>query len=98
MGYSVKGEYFVNGRPYDVFVKEKNLIIEYNGTYWHFDPEIYDRNHYDKSSGKYAYEIWDRDEKKIENAKKFGYNVKVIWENEWNKCKDKIDYIKKILC
>lgn len=98
LGYSVIGEYFINGRPYDVFVKEKNLIIEYNGTYWHFDPKVYDKNHYDKSSCKYAYEIWERDRIKIENAKKYGYDVKIIWENEWQKCQNKTDYIKKLLC
>ena len=98
MGYSVEGEYFINGRPYDVFVKEKNLIIEYNGTYWHFDPKVYDKNHFDKGSGMYAYQIWERDRKKIEDAKKFGYNVLVVWEREWQRCQDKVDYIKKLLC
>ena len=97
LGYSVIGEYFVNGRQYDVFVKEKNLIIEYNGTYWHFDPKVYDKNHYDKSSGKYAYEIWERDKIKMENAKKYGYNVLVIWEKEWQSSSDKVEYIKKLL-
>lgn len=98
LGYITKDEYFVNGRPYDVFIKDKNLIIEFNGTYWHLDPDVYDKNYYDKSRDVYAHEIWSRDIEKLDNAKKFGYNVLIVWEKEWTNCKDKIGYVKKLLC
>ena len=98
LGYTTVDEYFINGRPYDVFIKEKNLIVEFNGDYWHLNPTIYDKNHYDKSRNVYSYEIWNRDEEKINNAKKFGYNVLVVWEKDWNNSQDKVGYIKKLLC
>ena len=97
-GYTTESEYTINGKPYDIFVKEKNLIIEFNGTYWHLDPRIYDENYYDKSRNIYASELWKRDKQKLAVAKKLGYNVMVVWEKDWCECADKIKYVKSILC
>ena len=42
--------------------------------------------------------IWNNDLEKIDIAKKNGYNVKVIWQYDWETCKEKTEYIKSFLC
>lgn len=64
-------------------------MIEINGNYWHCNPEMYDKDFYNKSKGKYAWEIWEYDKHKIECANMHGYDVLIIWENEClNDCLD----------
>jgi len=72
---------------YDFFLPEYNLIIEYNGTYWHGDPAKYKKNdliHY-KFGDITASDIWEKDKKKIDHAKTVGYNVEVWWERDFIK-------------
>jgi hypothetical protein len=89
-GYSIQDEYFVDGKPYDVFVKEKNLLIEFNGTYWHRDPRFF-------KSNNDVTKIWEKDKNKMLIAESNGYIIKVIWQHDWEQCKDKNIYIKKLL-
>lgn len=89
-GYSVQDEYIVGGKPYDVFIKEKNLLIEFNGTYWHRDPRFF-------SSSDEVVKIWEKDKNKMLIAESNGYIIKVIWQHDWEQCKDKNIYIKKLL-
>ena len=35
----------------DIVLEEQNLIIEYNGSYWHCDPRIYNKGYYNKKKG-----------------------------------------------
>ena len=89
-GYSIQDEYVVGGKPYDVFVKEKNLLIEFNGTYWHRDPRFF-------TSSDEVIKIWEKDKNKRLIAESNGYIIKVIWQHDWEQCKDKNIYIKKLL-
>lgn len=89
LGYQIEDEYLVCGRPFDVFVKDKNLLIEFNGTFWHRDPRFYD-----ETEGKV---YWDKDREKIDNAVKSGYDVRTIWQYDWEKCNDKKQLIGEIL-
>jgi len=89
LGYQIEDEYLVCGRPFDVFVKDKNLLIEFNGTFWHRDPRFYD-----EKEGKV---YWDKDREKIDNAVKNGYIVRTIWQFDWEKCDDKKQLIGEIL-
>lgn len=89
-GYSIQDEYVVGGKPYDVFVREKNLLIEFNGTYWHRDPRFF------KSTDD-VIKIWEKDKNKMLIADSNGYIIKVIWQHDWEQCKDKNIYIKKLL-
>ncbi len=74
-------------------------MIEFNGDYWHENPDIYDRNHFNKRKQLYAYQIWEQDKIKLDCAHKNGYEVLVIWENGWTSDKTKelqkcIDFLK----
>lgn len=89
-GYAVKEEFFINGRPYDVFVKERNLLIEFNGTFWHRDPRFY-------SQSGACQKVWDNDKTKMELAKQNGYNIAVIWQYDWERSQDKPQLLESII-
>lgn len=89
-GLEIVDEYIVDGRPYDVYIKNINCIIEFNGTYWHRDPRFYN----DTLACK---KIWERDHNKVDVAMKRGYTVVTIWQHDWESCKDKRLLIKDIL-
>lgn len=71
-----------NAYSYDFTYKKK--IIEFNGDYWHCNPKIYESFFFNKNKGLTADEIWKHDNKKNNLAKKHGYQVLIIWENDWN--------------
>jgi very-short-patch-repair endonuclease len=56
-------------------------IIEFNGDYWHCNPEQYDKNYFNVFKQMFAYEIWNEDHEKINLIE--GYEVLVIWEHEF---------------
>lgn len=63
---------------YDMCLPRNKKIVEFNGTYWHADPRVYEK---DKTiRGVSVSEIHNRDAKKIGYAKKSGYDVLVVWE------------------
>lgn len=89
MGYKIKDEFVVCGRPFDVYVEDKNLLIEFNGTFWHRDPRFYK-----EEEGRI---YWNKDKEKIDSAVKSGYDVKTIWQYDWENCNDKKKLIGDIL-
>ena len=71
-------------------------IIEFNGDYWHANPEDYspdDVMHYGKShanklGGDTAKDVWAYDRKRIEMLEGMGYKVKVVWEKDYRRNPD----------
>jgi len=68
---------------YDLTHSEKKKIIEYNGDYWHCNPEKYNLDFIIKQSGVTAKEVWSRDKIKLEEAKKRGFDVMVVWDSHY---------------
>ena len=84
-----KNQYLINNKIcVDVFIPNKNLIIQWDGNYWHgknknyedLEPRIKKRVDLDKSQDKYL--------------KKCGYKVLRFWEDE---IKEKEDYVYDII-
>ena len=79
-----KKEKWINGGDircsYDFTYKKK--IIEFNGDYWHGNPNLYNEN--DKIINQLVKERWEYDTRKIDLAKSKGYDVLVIWEYDYN--------------
>jgi hypothetical protein len=76
---------------YDICVGNK--IIEYNGCYWHASPNRFNADDVVRIINECALtaqEIWDRDAVKLQVAKENGYEVLVIWENEFHSDKQGI--------
>ena len=69
----------------DIFIKEKKLIIEYFGDMWHCNPSKYKENEFNNRIKMIASERWNLDRIKIEKLQSLGYNVLVVWEDDWNK-------------
>jgi thymidylate kinase len=81
------GEYLIPETKYraDGFCKENNTIYEFNGDFWHGNPNIYkddDINTITKCTYK---ELYEKTLKKEERLKNLGYNLVIIWEYDWKK-------------
>lgn len=70
---------------YDFYIPETNIVIEYNGTFWHCDPRKYEEDYYNVKKGKTAKEMWEHDKKRVDYLLERGYNVKVIWEEDYKR-------------
>jgi len=76
------------GYVYDIRVGNK--LIEYNGDYWHCNPNKYSADYYNKSLHMTSKEKWIRDQEKIEYAKAQGYDIMVVWESDYITNKEKV--------
>ncbi len=90
LGLSVTPQFRIDTLKYDVYVQQFNLLIEFNGDYWHMNPIKYSSNDFNDKKNMYAYEIWSRDEIKKNLALKSGYRFLTIWENDFKKNKQNI--------
>ena len=97
MGYDVKMGVRIENRLYDIFVPEKNLILEFNGDYWHMNPRKYSPTSYNKASGMTAEKIWGRDEKKINIATNHGYKICCIWEDDYKSSNNKQELVSEVI-
>jgi len=88
VGIDSTPNYIIEGKIFDVYVPSLNLLIEYNGDYWHCNPIKYESEYINKKKNKTAKEIWEYDTKKLYLAKENGYDCKVIWETDYNKNKN----------
>ena len=62
------------------------MIIEYQGDYWHANPNKYPSGTSIKIFGKGSVivdAIWTRDKNKKELAEQCGYTIKYIWETDY---------------
>ncbi len=66
---------------YDFVYMEK--IIEFNGDYWHCNPQIYEAEYFNKLLQCTSKEKWELDKYKNSLIENEGYKVLVIWESEW---------------
>jgi len=63
----------------------QNKLIEFYGDFWHGNPLKYSADEEHKIKKCKIHEVWNYDKNKITSAQKLGYNVLVIWENEWKR-------------
>ena len=84
-GIDCTGSFRINSKVYDIYIPKYNLLIEYNGDYWHCNPKKYGRDYFNHKKSLYAYQIWENDKVKLHLAKENNYNYEVVWENEYKK-------------
>ena len=70
----------------------ENKIIEFYGDYFHGNPELYNKNKIIGSKYKHfsAEDAWKKDSDRINLIKNQGYDILIIWENDYKKDKEKI--------
>jgi len=82
-GKNVMVDYFYNGK-----------IIEFFGDYWHANPIKYSKRQKLKRVSNRMItdveEIWKKDKERISQLEELGYEVLVIWENDYRKNKHEI--------
>lgn len=93
-GFIVEGQFKIDNLKYDFLIKDKKVIIEYNGDYWHCNPNKYNADYFNQKKQKYAHELWEQDRIKKELAEKSGYKLFIIWEQDY--MFNKIELIKHI--
>lgn len=94
MGYDVNHSLRVECKIFDIHIPSLNLVIEYNGDYWHCNPKKYPSDYYHQVKRKTAKELWEYDKKKIDLIKSKGYNLEVVWESD---VKDDKSLINKLI-
>jgi G:T-mismatch repair DNA endonuclease (very short patch repair protein) len=74
-----------NKYQFDFLIKDKNIIIETHGDYWHANPNTYSDIDINKKSlnDQQRYKV-DLDNKKLIYLKDSGYEVIYLWETEIN--------------
>jgi very-short-patch-repair endonuclease len=58
-------------------------VIEFNGDYWHMNPDKYDENDFNKSIQETAGKKWESDTLKNSMIESHGYKVLTVWESEY---------------
>lgn len=81
---------YSNNKPnfYDFVITHPiKACIEFNGDYWHANPNLYkadDIIEYPNNRKKVVKDIWEYDRIKNESIISRGYAFKIIWETEYN--------------
>lgn len=85
---------------YDYIDFENMICVEFNGDFWHMNPNIYNESDVNSVSGKTAKQIWQSDLDKRNALIKTFPNIKyiVIWESVYNKSNEQqiIDIVKEV--
>jgi len=80
----------VHSTNFDFVIEDIKKIIEFNGDKFHANPAKYKSSDMPiKFINKKAEDIWKEDEIKLDNARKRGYQIKIVWENDYHKNKEK---------
>lgn len=81
-----------NKKTYSFDFYYKNVLIEFNGDYWHANPKIYSSDKiFSRHGNKLKItDIWSRDKQKKEFAESLGYKVIVIWESDYRTNPDNV--------
>jgi|ERR1035437_1554172 hypothetical protein len=73
------GKFLVDG----IDINNK-IVYEFLGDYWHGNPEIYKCDEINRSNKECFGNLLQETYNRLNNIKNLGYNVKYIWERDWN--------------
>lgn len=79
----------------DLCHKDKKIIIEVNGDFWHCNPSIWNAEEEHPYKKIKAKEIWEKDKLRIKYLEDLGYKVYVLWERDI--LKGKSQFLEKFL-
>ena len=72
----------------DGYCSETNTVYEFNGDYWHGNPDVYNADDINKSTKTSFGELYKNTIRKENILTKMGFNIVSIWENDWVKTMD----------
>ena len=64
---------------------KNGIVYEFFGDFYHANPQIYSPDY--KLFHHSAKEKWQKDKERLKEIKKEGYNIRIIWESDWNSFK-----------
>ena len=67
----------------DGYCSKSNTVYEFNGDYWHGNPDVYDADAINKTTKTTFGELHKQTLEKESTLKKMGFNVVSVWEKEW---------------
>lgn len=73
----------------DFYDPNRKFIIEFNGDYFHANPELYDESKI-FNVGKTYTDIRHSELKRYESLKQFCDKIYIIWENNWKKNREEV--------
>lgn len=74
----------------DGYCKENNTVYEFHGDFFHGNPEIYDKNDINPLTKQSYSKLYENTLKRDKKIKELGYNLVIIWENQWDKINNSI--------
>jgi hypothetical protein len=80
----------------DGFDVSTNTVYEFLGDYWHGNPKKFKSSHIITHTGKTCGQAYKYTFKRFYDIKKLGYDIKYIWESDWNKWKENPDDLLRI--
>jgi len=80
-----KRQLYINGFYFDGYDPETNTIYEYLGDYWHGNPKCYKKEDLNEITHKTFGELYNETGKRLKKLKENGYNIKYVWEEDWQK-------------
>ena len=88
--YEVKPQFIIPGVPYiyDFYFPKLNVILEYQGDYWHCNPNQYTSGGLVRMAGLgnvLVDYIWAKDKLKKEMAERQGFKLITLWEDDYKK-------------
>lgn len=92
-GLEVTSQYLIKrpeGSWFSYDIQYNNKIIEYNGDYWHCNPNKYSAEYINSRLQKSAKEVWAKDELKRMLAIQNGFDILTIWEHDYNNSKEEV--------
>lgn len=79
----------------DGYNNETNTIYEFQGDFWHGNPNIFNQNDINPKTNTLYGSLYEKTQNKIKLLKNKSYNIKEIWESEWDKGIKNIIYLQK---
>ena len=87
---------YINNLSIDGYDSKTKTVYEFLGDYWHGNPQKYNPKHKNINGKTFKY-LYNKTFVRFDRIKNRGYNIKYIWENDWNKFKSGINVRPKIL-
>jgi len=92
LGFNIEIQFRISYKFYDFKIKDKKILIEFQGSYYHGDPKIYEEHELNSMQKKNK----KNDEFKRKLAQSNGYKLLEVWEEEFNSNPNKIkEYLLK---
>jgi len=77
----------------DWYDADSQSVIEYNGDYWHANPDYFDASWVHPVTKRTAMEIWKKDIQKYKYLKECGIDVYIVWDSDPTNIISANDYI-----